>query len=90
MPTSFPLPPFVIHHWVAIALCLWITSNFVNAMPAPNGSGFKASPIYKTVYGGLHGTFGMLPRVAATMFPNWPIVQALFGTAHEPPTTPAP
>lgn len=75
------LPAWVHQHLTLIVVLAWVASNFVVAMPAPTE---KSGPLYKWMFGSLHGIFGAIPRVVATMWPGaakW----FTFGNGQEPP-----
>ena len=63
------LTQMVQQHWKAL-LVLWIANNMVNALPSPNGNGPTNTATYKWFFTLLHSTFGMLPRIVATFFPQ--------------------
>lgn len=54
------------HTYTSIGVA-WILSNMASALPAPTSN---SSAFYKWAYAVSHATFGMLPRVIATMFPS--------------------
>lgn len=57
---------FIQHHTYTAIGVAWIVSNIASAMPSPKAD---ASGFYKWLYAFMHMTFGMVPRMIATMFP---------------------
>jgi hypothetical protein len=57
---------FIQHHtYISIGVA-WIISNVASALPSPK---VEASGFYRWFYAFMHLTFGMVPRMIATMFP---------------------
>jgi len=54
------------HHPYAAIAGLWVFSNAVLYMPAPDA---KSSPFYKWAFGVLHALAGAIPRVASNFLP---------------------
>jgi hypothetical protein len=65
---------FISAHQTASALvAFWLGSNFVSALPSPNGSSGK---FYQFFFGFVHSLAGSVPRV----FPNLRIANPLGAT----------
>lgn len=58
------------HHWKA-AVVLWLIICAVNGMPSPNGTGPTSTWWYKWMFGATHLATAGVPRVIATMFPQF-------------------
>ena len=59
---------FVQQHTYIALIALWLCSNLASSLPAP---GAKQGALYKTFYGFMGATFGMVPRLLATMWPSF-------------------
>ena len=55
------------HTYISLA-ALWLCSNIASSMPSP---GPNASGLYKFFYTFMGATFGMVPRLLATMWPGF-------------------
>ncbi len=55
------------HTYISLA-ALWLCSNIASSMPSP---GPNASGLYKFFYTFMGATFGMVPRLLATMWPSF-------------------
>ena len=55
------------HTYISLA-ALWLCSNIASSMPSP---GPNASGLYKFSYTFMGATFGMVPRLLATMWPSF-------------------
>lgn len=56
------------HPAVSSALGVWVLSNIAGAMPSPDD---KSGKFYKFVFGFMHGIGGSIPRIGATLFPQY-------------------
>lgn len=56
------------HPAISAALGVWILSNIAGAMPSPDD---KSGKFYKFVFAFMHGIGGSIPRIGATLFPQY-------------------
>ena len=59
---------FVQQHTYISLVVLWFCSNIASSMPSPGPS---SSGLYKFFYTLMGATFGMVPRLLATMWPGF-------------------
>ena len=59
---------FVQQHTYISLGALWFCSNIASSLPSP---GPGSSPLYKFFYTFMGATFGMVPRLLATMWPGF-------------------
>jgi hypothetical protein len=60
---------FVRHHpAVCGAIVAWLIGNVAAALPSPDSASGK---LYKFVFAFMHGIGGSIPRIGATLFPQY-------------------
>jgi hypothetical protein len=60
---------FVRNHPAALgAIGAWLIGNIAAALPSPDASSGK---LYKFVFAFMHGIGGSIPRIGATLFPQY-------------------
>ena len=65
---NIQLPAWVHQHLVLIGFVAWLLSNLTAALPSPTQTSSVAEKIF---FSFMHATFGAVPRVIATIFPQF-------------------
>ena len=60
----------ILAHWPWI-IAAWVLVGLVTGMPSPGKDGPTSSWWYRWLYGSLHLTIGAIPRIIATLFPQY-------------------
>jgi hypothetical protein len=73
-----------IHPAASGAIGAWLIGNIAAALPSPDNTSGK---LYKFAFAFMHGIGGSIPRIGATLFPQY---AKYFGAAatNTPPATP--
>jgi hypothetical protein len=60
----------ILSHWKSL-IAIWVGINVIMSMPSPAATGPTSHWIYKWAFGALHSIAGGVPRIVATMFPQY-------------------
>lgn len=75
------------HPAVSGALAAWVLGNIAAALPSPDD---KSGKFYKFIFAFMHGIGGAIPRIGATLFPQYAkFFGAIGATENSKPNPPA-
>lgn len=70
------------HPAISGAIAAWLIGNIAAALPSPDA---KSGKLYKFAFAFMHGIGGSIPRIGATLFPQY---AKYFGAAVTPAPAP--